>query len=35
MKEPEKKPVLKLTGMDANPYAIIGQVKKALNESRG
>ena len=33
MKKPEKKPVLRLSGMDANPYAIIGQVKKALKKA--
>ena len=33
MKKPDKKPVLKLTGMGGNAFAIMGQVKKVLKEA--
>ena len=33
MKEPKRKPLVKLIGENSNAYAIIGRVKKALKKA--
>ncbi len=33
MKEPKRKPIVKLVGEDSNVYSIIGRVKQALKKA--